>query len=294
MGFDYIYYFLIFCGGTFIGSFLNLVSDRIINGEPILFGRSHCDFCKKPLGPKNLIPILSFFIQKGKCAFCGKKLSKFYPVSEVLAGLAFVLATYYSGILKSLTFRDFWDFLFLAIVLCLLIIIFLADAKYYLIPDSLVYLATGLSVLFIIGGYAMDLFMLYKKLSTDPFGMYLLKVGFFDLQVKGVLQSLGMTLVSAIGIALFFLMLVWVTKERGMGSGDIKLGLLIGVFNGFPGNLVAIFLGFIFGSVYSLFLIVLKGKTLKDTVPFGPFLIIGSVISLLYSADILNWYIHLF
>lgn len=294
MGFESIYYLLIFVGGTFIGSFLNLVSDRIINGEPILFGRSHCDFCKKPLGPKNLLPILSFLLQKGKCAFCGKKLSGYYPFSEILSGLAFVLATYYSGILKTLSLRDLWDFVFLAVVLCLLIIIFLTDAKYYLIPDSLVYLAIGLTVVFIVGGYAMDLYSLYRKLSLDPFGVYLLKAGFWDLQLKGTLQSLGMTFASAIGIALFFLLLVWITKERGMGSGDIKLGLLIGVFNGFPGNLVAIFLGFILGSVYSLFLILFKGKTMKDTVPFGPFLIIGSVTALLYSTDILNWYINLF
>jgi leader peptidase (prepilin peptidase)/N-methyltransferase len=294
MGFDYIYYFLIFCGGTFIGSFLNLVSDRIINGEPILFGRSHCDFCKKPLGPKNLLPVISFIVQKGKCAFCGKKLSRFYPVSEALSGLAFVLATYYSGILTTLSLRDFWDFIFLAVILCLLIIIFLTDAKYYLIPDSVVYLAIGLTVVFIAGGYAMDLLSLHRKLSADPFGIYLLKAGFWDIQMRSALQSLGMTLASAAGIAFFFQLLVWITKERGMGSGDIKLGLLIGVFNGFPGNFVAIFLGFIFGSVYSLFLILYKRKTLKDTVPFGPFLIIGSVVALLYSTNILNWYINLF
>jgi prepilin signal peptidase PulO-like enzyme (type II secretory pathway) len=167
MGLDYLYYLAIFFAGTFIGSFLNLVSDRSINGEPILFGRSHCDFCKKPLGPRNLLPIFSFLFQKGKCAFCGKKLSIFYPISEVMSGLALVLTTYYSGILKSLSFRDLWDFIFLAVVLCLLIIILLTDAKYYLIPDSVVYIAIAFTLLFVIGGYALDLFSLYRKLSMD-------------------------------------------------------------------------------------------------------------------------------
>lgn len=291
---NYIYYILIFFGGTFIGSFLNLVSDRAINGEPILFGRSKCDSCKKPLGPKNLFPIFSFLFQKGRCSFCRKKLSWYYPISEVLAGFIFVLATYYSGILRSLSLRDFYDFIFLSIVLCLFLVIFLSDAKYYLIPDAIVYLAIILTILFVAGGYAIDLAVLHKKLAMDPVGVYLLKAGFWNTRLTTALQSMEMTLVSAAAIALFFFILVWVTKERGMGKGDIKLGFLIGVFNGFPGNLIAIFLGFIFGAVYSLFLILGKKKTLKDTVPFGPFLILGSVVALLYSTDILNWYINLF
>lgn len=288
------YYLLVFVGGTFIGSFLNLVSDRLINGEPILFGRSHCDFCKKPLKPRNLIPILSYLGQKGKCSYCKKTLSKYYLISEVLTGSAFALAAYYSGILNNFSLRDFWDFLFLSIIFCLFIIIFLADMKYYLIPDVIVYLGIGATVLFVVGGYAMDLYFYHQKLAADPVGIYLIKAGFWNSQLKYILDSLGLTFISALGIALFFLLLVWVTKERGMGAGDIKLGFLIGIFNGFPGNIIAIFLGFIFGAFLSLILIISKKKTLKDSVPFGPFLIAGSIVSLLYSSSILSWYIYLF
>jgi leader peptidase (prepilin peptidase)/N-methyltransferase len=294
MNLELFYYLLIFFGGTFIGSFLNLVSDRLINSEPVLFGRSHCDFCKKPLKPKNLIPIFSFLIQRGKCTFCGKKLSGFYLISEILAGLALVLATYYSGILNNISFRDFWDFLLLSFVFCFFIIIFLTDLKYYLIPDVIVYLGIVATIIFVVGGYAMDLYSYYQKLASDPVGIYLIKAGFWNSQLRYVLESLGLTFGSALAIALFFLLLVWITKERGMGAGDIKLGFFIGIFNGFPGNFIAIFLGFIFGALLSLFLIFFKRKTLKDSVPFGPFLIAGSIVSLLYSSNILNWYINLF
>ena len=294
MSLGIFYYLLIFVGGTFVGSFLNVVADRLISGESILLGRSHCDFCKKPLGPKNLIPIFSFLAQKGRCAFCGKKLSRFYLVSEILAGLAFTLAAYYSGVLKSFSFRDFWDFLFLSITFCLYIIIFLSDLKYYLIPDIIVYLGIVSTVIFVLCGYAMDSYTYYQKLAADPVGRYLIKVGFWNDQLKYFLDSVGLTFGSALVIALFFLLLVWLTKEKGMGAGDIKLGLFIGVFNGFPGNFIAIFLGFVFGAVISLFLIISRRKTLRDSVPFGPFLIAGSIISLLYSSNILNWYIHLF
>jgi leader peptidase (prepilin peptidase)/N-methyltransferase len=140
----------------------------------------------------------------------------------------------------------------------------------------------------------MDAYTYYQRLASSPVGLHLIKVGFWNNQIKYFLDSLGITFGSALVIALFFLLLVWITKERGMGAGDIKLGLFIGIFNGFPGNIIAIFLGFIFGALMSLFLIVFKRKTLKDSVPFGPFLIAGSVVSLLYSSNILNWYIHLF
>jgi leader peptidase (prepilin peptidase)/N-methyltransferase len=294
MNFDVIYYLLVFTGGAFIGSFLNLVSDRLINGEPILFGRSHCDFCKKPLAPKNLIPILSFLIQKGKCSFCDKKLSRFYLMSEILTGLALILATYYSGILRIFSFRDFWDFLLLSLVFCVFITIILTDLKYYLIPDVVVYLGIAITIIFVVGGYAMDLYSYYRRLASDPLGIKLIEVGFWNSQLKYALESLGVTFVSALAIALFFLLLVWLTKERGMGSGDVKLGFLIGIFNGFPGNVMAIFLGFIFGASLSLFLIIFKRKTLKDSVPFGPFLLAGSITSLLYGSNILDWYINLF
>lgn len=79
-----------------------------------------------------------------------------------------------------------------------------------------------------------------------------------------------------------------------MGGGDVKLAFLIGLFNGFPFNLLGIFLGFFFGATISLILIVGRKKTVKDTVPFGPFLILGSVVSLLYGPVILDWYLNLF
>ena len=79
-----------------------------------------------------------------------------------------------------------------------------------------------------------------------------------------------------------------------MGGGDIRLGFLIGIFNGFPQNIIAIFMGFILGAALSLVLVMLKMKTLKDTIPFGPFLITGSVIALIWGLQIWDFYINLF
>ena len=79
-----------------------------------------------------------------------------------------------------------------------------------------------------------------------------------------------------------------------MGGGDVKLGFLIGLFNGFPHNILAVFLGFLLGSLYSGFMILLNKKSLKDTIAFGPFLILGSIISFIWGQEIIFWYLNLF
>jgi len=277
-----------------LGSFLNLVSDRLIKGESIIIGRSHCDFCKKPLRIKNLIPVFSFLVQKARCSFCKKKLSWFYPFSEILTGLLLVAAVNYSGVFVSHNIRNIWDFAFLAVIFASFIIMFLTDAKYSLLCDSVSNLGIGAIIIFVLGGQAIYLLSLYQKLAIDSMGIYLLKVGYWNLQLSSTLQSLAYTIVSALVITLFFYLLVKLTKGKGMGEGDIKLGLIIGLFNGFPYNFIAIFLGFLYGSIYSLTAVALRKKTLKDHVPFGPFLLLGSVTALLWGGIILNWYVDLF
>src|SRR3989344_3248327 len=80
----------LFIFGTAIGSFLNVLIDRLPREESIM-GRSHCEYCKKILSPIDLIPVLSFLFLKGKCRYCGKKLSLQYPGIEILTGVLFVL-----------------------------------------------------------------------------------------------------------------------------------------------------------------------------------------------------------
>ena len=101
MDISIVYYLITFIFGLFVGSFLNLVSDRILNGEKIVNDRSKCDHCRVVLQPKNLIPVISYVLQKGRCAECKTKLSLYYPISEVLTGLLFLYAAYLSGIFGS-------------------------------------------------------------------------------------------------------------------------------------------------------------------------------------------------
>ena len=290
----YVYLFAVFIAGLFIGSFLNLVADRLINGGPILVGRSKCDHCGKWLGPKNLIPLLSFVFQKGKSQCCTKKLSIYYPISEILTGFTLVAGAYFTKVFAVQNTNSLLGFVYVSVILCLFIIMFLTDAKYYLIPDKVVYIGIFISLFFLLGTLIVDLLTTYQSLKSDPLGMYLIKAGFFNHQALYMIKPLLATLLSSVGISLFFLLLIAITRGKGMGLGDVKLGFLIGLFNGFPLNIFAIFLGFLVGSIVSIALILLKKKTLKDIIPFGPFLIIGSFIALGWGNILLTWYLTLF
>lgn len=114
---------LVFVLGLCVGSFLNVLIDRLPKGESIWFGQSRCDWCKKPLRWFELIPLLSYVLQHGRCRRCHKKLSLQYPIVELITGIGFVV----------LPWTD-W------LIFSSLLVIFVADLKYMIIPDSMVVL----------------------------------------------------------------------------------------------------------------------------------------------------------
>lgn len=287
-------YIFVFILGLLFGSFLNVVADRVINGESIVKGRSHCDSCKKTLTARDLIPVLSIIVAKFKCRYCGTKLSLYYPFSELLTGIAFVVIFNYSNVLNQTNIYSILSLVYLLLIACFYIVLFLTDIKYRLIPNSFVIIGVITVALYTIGLLVVQYVSIYSNLAHDNFGQYLLKTDYFKDAVLIALRGLGVTTLSSIGIALFFILLIVVTRGRGMGAGDATLGFLIGFVNGFPNNILAIFLGFALGSVISIVLIIARNKTVKDTVPFGPFLIAGSVISYFWGTQILNLYYGLF
>ncbi|OGC71596.1 hypothetical protein A2337_01510, partial [candidate division WWE3 bacterium RIFOXYB2_FULL_43_9] len=242
---SYINLGLIFIFGTVLGSFLNLVSDRVVKGGKIVADHSKCDKCGKKLKPLNLIPLVSFLVQRGKCSYCKAGLSWYYPFSEILAGLFLVLAATLSkfSFFEPFSTDPLVGFLSLSVIFSFFEILLLTDLKYLLVPDKIVLPAIIFVAFFNISTTVINLLEYRNRLQNDDFGKYLLKVGFFGDQVGAAARSLGFSFGSAIAIALFFLFIVWVTRGRGMGGGDIRLGLLVGLVNGFPYNLLAVFLG---------------------------------------------------
>jgi leader peptidase (prepilin peptidase)/N-methyltransferase len=123
-------YILTFIFGSVIGSFLNVCIYRIPRDESIVYPSSHCPKCNTPLKWYNLIPILSFLFQKGKCRYCGESISPQYPIVELLNGFLYTIIFYFYGATI--------DFAFYSLLLSILVIISFIDCYHQIIPDTLV------------------------------------------------------------------------------------------------------------------------------------------------------------
>ncbi len=239
---------IIFIFGAVFGSFFGVLIERLPKEQSIL-GRSHCDYCKKTLHGLDLIPIFSFIMTGGRTRCCGKKLSYFYPFLEVLTGMSFIVVWLYSG--NTLIEK----ILYLGII-STLIVIFFADIKYQIIPDS------------------MQVCLL------------IFAVGLQILHVGNIYSSLVSIIFSGIVVMAPILLLFLATKGRGMGFGDVKLAFGMGVLLGWLGGLVALYFGFIFGAIVGITLFLTGKKKLKSKIAFGPFLVLGILTILLFHDSI--------
>lgn len=225
--------------GTILGSFYNVVASRVSKGESIITPPSHCPFCQHVLRPWELIPIFSYILQRGKCTNCKKKISIFYPISEIVCGLLFTLCYY--------AFGFSWDLLIALTFVSMLIIVVLSDLYYMIIEDS-VLLFFGILLMIeaicIYGWYSNAIHMFNGLIA---FGiMYLLKLG---------------------GDFLF--------KRESLGGGDIKLMLVIGFMIGWEMSIITIFLSAFLALPSSI--MVLKSKK-NHEIPYGPFLALAALI----------------
>ncbi len=234
--------------GLIFGSFLNSLLFRFYYNLS-LWERSFCPECKKILKIKDLIPLFSFFMLKGRCRFCRQKISNQYWLVELATGFLFALFFIKYQSLTLFLVRDLF-FIFV------LIFIFVFDLKHYLILDKVIYPA-------IIIGLFINL---YLGLSIVD-----LLIGFV---VSGV----------------FFFLQYILTKGQGIGLGDVKLGLLIGVMLGWPLILPSIALAYIIGGLTALILLLFRRKKFGDVLPLGTFLSVATVIVLLWGDKILSFY----
>jgi len=251
-----IFYTFSFILGAVVGSFLNVVINRLKTRESIFRNRSHCPFCRKKLEWYELIPLISFIIQEGKCKQCNRNISWQYPLVEFFTGLIFVLIFIYK-------LPVFW-----LLISCFLIILFVYDLKHYLIPDVIIYPAIVLAF----GFRTLDLFRIW------------------DL---GFRIWLDYVLAALIGGA-FFLIIVLISRGRWMGIGDIKIGILMGLILGTSNLFTALFLAFFSGALVSIILLILNKKTLKSEIPFGPFLVGATFITIFWADVLINCYFNLF
>jgi len=260
----------IFIFGTSIGSFLNVLIDRLPKEESIN-GRSHCDYCRRHLRWFELIPVVSFFIQGGRSHCCQKKISWRYPTVELLTGFMFVLILNFKfQIFNQFRISNYQLLITLALISCL-IVIFFTDLKYQIIPDSMQIALFIFSLLFY-----LPMFVYVGCQDPNWNCSYVKIMSFLFLLFYGAI------------IMLPILLLYLITRGRGMGFGDVKLAFSLGFLLGIKSGLIALYLAFITGAIVGLVLIIFKKKKLKSKVAFGPFLVIGTIIMLFWGEKILE------
>lgn len=263
----FLFIFLfIFLFGLIIGSFLNVVIYRL--KYPSSSKRSFCPHCRHNLSFLDLIPLLSFLFLKGKCRYCKKSISLQYPLVELAMGVLFVLSAYNIFLLRAYPISSpVFLFLFYQwLIISFLIVIFVYDFKYFIIPDEVIYPA-----ILIVGAW-----LLFR---------------FFAPGVSFKFEAIN-ALYFALGSAIFFLSIFLVSRGSWLGFGDVKLAFFLGLFLG-QNIIVALFLAFFIGAIIGLALIISGKKRLKSQVPFAPFLISGSLIALFWGNNILFWYFNL-
>ena len=244
---------------------------RYNTGVSFFSGRSFCPSCGKKLSWYELVPIVSFFVLRRKCAGCGSKISWQYPLVELATGLLF-LSTLYA--LRSTLFFDIYYLLstiYYLLIWSILIVISVYDLRHKIIPDLLVFLFAGLS-------------LAYLVVSTG-WGNILHAPYYWDF-LAGPL------------FALPFAALWFFSQGKWMGVGDAKLALGIGWFLGLIKGGSAIILGFWMGAIVGLTLIGISKLSiakhphsnygLKSEIPFGPFLILGTIIAFFFNINVFD------
>lgn len=239
--------FIVFAGvfGATIGSFLSVLAERLPRGEDIVWRRSACPHCKKTLRPHELIPLVSFLIQRGTCRRCGTSIGWRYIFLEITAALLFAFSVWECPGLGECFFDlpvIFWWFLF-----AVLLLIAVIDFVHLAIPAA------------VLSGTMLIAILARAVFAPQTFGM----------------ASMG----ALIGGG-FFWLIVTVSHERWMGMGDAELGALLGWAVGFPAVMLVLMIAALTGGLLGVSLLLLGKKRLGEALPFVPFLVFALVATI--------------
>ncbi|MBO4246141.1 MAG: prepilin peptidase [Bacilli bacterium] len=247
----HIYYnILIFIIGSVLGSFYTVIATRLPQKKSIIKPRSHCDQCGHVLSPLELIPILSYIFLLGRCHKCHKRIDITSTLVELFLGTSFLLTYLYYGFS--------YDFYIIVIILSLIAIIFVSDFNYLIILDSPLVASAILIIILKAYYYGFNELFLSIVYGLIMFGvMYLVKLG---------------------GDKAF--------GRESLGGGDIKLSFLLGLILGWQGGLLSIAIGSFVAFPIAL---IAKFKKSSNEIPFGPYLLLGLLITYFFYEPIINF-----
>lgn len=246
--------------GTTVGSFLNVCIDRLPIGKSIIYPPSHCDTCQHPLTPIDLIPIFSYLWLRRRCRYC-QALIPFRPLwVEIGSGFLFALAYWHFGPGAEFAVAAFYGSVFL--------VLGVIDLEHGLILNKITY---PVAIVALITGIVLP----QVNIVSYPWP---------DI-ANGVIGGI---------IGFVFLLIPALISREGMGWGDVKMAGLIGLVTGYPLVLVALLMAVILGGLIASVLLLFKRKGRKEAIPFGPFLSLAAIATLLWGNTILSWYLGMF
>lgn len=247
-----------FCAviGLVIGSFLNVVIWRVPRGESVVHPPSACPRCGRPISPRDNVPVLSWLLLRGRCRHCHEPISPRYPFVELLTAVVFALLA-----LRFDATAQLPAYLYLGAIGVALAFI---DLDHKRLPDVLT-----------LPSYAVALVLLAVPAVVD---------GSWDAWLRAILGGLALGL---------FYFVLWFIYPAGMGFGDVKFSGVLGIYLGWISwGTVAMgaFVGFLLGGLVGGLLLVTGRVTRKTGIPFGPFMILGAMIAILWGQPVIDWY----
>ncbi len=265
MGVEIVALLFAFVAGSVIGSFLNVLIVRIPKGENIAYPASHCPQCGHPLKWRHNIPLVSWVLLKGQCAFCRSPISRIYPTVELITGLLYATVAVKTGLNA--------EWFVVSTIFALLLALSVIDFRYYAVPDALNIAALALALLLPLFNLGWDAITGH----TAPLERYetMLLHRFEDAAILAVA---------------FFLLgqgVKWIIKKDALGEADIIIAATMGALLGFPLALIAIYIAAVLAIVPALFA---RGHM----VPFVPFLAMGTWVAWIFDKPILEWWSRLY
>lgn len=243
--------------GLVFGSFINVLAYRVPIGRSVVHPPSACPNCGSPVQPRDNIPVISWFVLRGRCRSCASPFSFRYPAVEALTGLLFASTVLVVGLVWALP-AYLW---FLGVTMTLI----LTDFDHKRIPNRILYPGTIVGTIMLFLGSLLD-----GNLSA-----------FWRGGLGGICYFAGLFLLAVIA-------------RGGFGFGDVKLSFMLGLFAAYHGWKhfgVAVFMAFFIGGFVSIALLVSRRRGRKDSIPFGPSLAAGSWIGIAFGASIADWYL---
>jgi len=245
--------------GLGVGSFLNVIIDRLPQGVSLVRPRSYCPQCLRPLSPLDMVPVLSYLWLRGRCRYCRAPIPWRLPVVEATTGALFLGA----GLLWGYSVMTGIALIYISI----LVVIFFIDLETGLILNAILYPAMVLALLLAPWGW--------PGVGSSIWRSYLLALGG---------GALGFTVMLAIYLA----------SRGGMGEGDVKMAAFMGLALGVRMVLVALPVSFVLGGLVALLLLALRVRGRRQAIPYGPILSVGMLVTMFWGEGILSWYRGLF